>query len=114
MTGQRLVNRVVRNLEHHMVQARAIVRVADIHARALAHRVEALENLDAVGAIGVGVGLVGGGLVAGILGHPKAYRQFGAGSEGLKGLSIHRELRLYGAITRGMGKIAPAKETDNA
>src|SRR5205085_997576 len=63
MTGERLVDRIVRNLEHHMVQARPIVGVADVHARALAHGVEALEHLDALGvvrtliwAIVVGVG----------------------------------------------------------
>ena len=40
--GLRLVHRVVDDLEGHVVQARAIVGVADIHARALAHRIEAL------------------------------------------------------------------------
>ena len=56
MAGERLVDRVVGDLEHHVVEARAVVGVADIHAGALAHRVEALEDLDAVGAI---VGWVG-------------------------------------------------------
>ena len=40
-----------RDLEHHVVEARAVVGVADVHAGALAHRVEALEDLDAVGAV---------------------------------------------------------------
>ena len=56
MAGQRLVDGIVRNLEHHVVEARAVVGVADVHAGALAHRVEALEDLDALGAI---VGSIG-------------------------------------------------------
>jgi hypothetical protein len=58
MPGQRFVDRIVRNLEHHVVEARSVVGVADIHAGPLAHRVEALEDLDRVGAIGVCVGEV--------------------------------------------------------
>ena len=57
MAGERLVDRIVRNLEHHVVEARAVVGVADVHAGPLAHRVEALEDLDAVGAIVVLVGV---------------------------------------------------------
>ena len=51
MAGQRLVDRIVADLEHHMVQAAAIVGVANIHAGPLAHGVQALQHLDAVGAI---------------------------------------------------------------
>ena len=36
---QRLIDRVVHKLEHHMVQACAVIGVADIHTRALAHRI---------------------------------------------------------------------------
>src|SRR3546814_7970864 len=46
MPGQRLVDRIVADFEHHVKQARPVVGVADIHARPLAHRVQALENLD--------------------------------------------------------------------
>ena len=46
--GERLVDRVVEHLEHHVVEARAVRRVADVHAGALAHGVEALQHLDAV------------------------------------------------------------------
>ena len=53
MPGQRLVDRVVGNLEHHVVEARAVVGVADVHAGPLAHRVEALEDLDALGVVAV-------------------------------------------------------------
>ena len=62
MAGKRLVDRIVRDLEHHVVEARAVVGVADVHAGALAHRVEALEDLDAFGVIdalvrGIAVGV---------------------------------------------------------
>ncbi len=56
MTGQRLVDRIVGDLEHHMVEARAVVGVADIHAGPLAHRVEAFQDLDGIGAVAVVVG----------------------------------------------------------
>ena len=39
MSGERFVDRVVRYFEHHVVQAAAIIRVADIHSRPLANRV---------------------------------------------------------------------------
>ena len=51
IAGQRLVDRVVDDLIDHVVQARAVIGVADIHARPLAHGVEALQHLDAVGAV---------------------------------------------------------------
>jgi hypothetical protein len=47
VAGQRLVDGVVDDLVDHVVQARAVVGVADIHARALADGVEALQHLDA-------------------------------------------------------------------
>ncbi len=55
MAGERLVDRIVRDLEHHVMETRAVVGVADVHARPLAHRVEALEDLDALGVVGVAV-----------------------------------------------------------
>ena len=39
MSGERFVDRIVRYFEHHMVQAAAIIGVADIHSRPLANRV---------------------------------------------------------------------------
>ena len=57
MAGQRLVDGVVDHLVDHVVEARAVVGVADIHARPLADRVEALQDLDRFGAI---FGLRGG------------------------------------------------------
>ena len=44
---KRFVDGVVQHLEHHVMQARAVGRVADVHAGTLAHRIEALEDLDA-------------------------------------------------------------------
>ena len=55
VSGQRLVDRVVEDFEHHVVQARAVGRVADVHAGPLAHRVEALQDLDAGGIVVVAV-----------------------------------------------------------
>jgi hypothetical protein len=49
--GQGLVDGVVHHLIDHVVQAGAVVGVADVHARALAHRVQALENLDGFRAV---------------------------------------------------------------
>ena len=52
MAAQRLVDGVVDHLIDHVVQARPVIGVADIHARPLAHRIQALENLDGIGAVG--------------------------------------------------------------
>jgi hypothetical protein len=46
MAGKRLVDGVVDDLVDHVVQARAVVGVADVHAGPLAHGVEALEDPD--------------------------------------------------------------------
>ena len=48
VAGQRLVDGVVDDLVDHVVEAGAVIGVADIHARPLAHRVEALEDLDRI------------------------------------------------------------------
>ena len=48
MAGQRLVDAVVDDLVDHVVQARAVVGIADIHAGPLANRLQALENLDRI------------------------------------------------------------------
>src|SRR4051794_6473501 len=41
MTGERLVDRVVYNLEDHVVQAGSIVGITDIHARTFANGIQA-------------------------------------------------------------------------
>ncbi len=51
MARQRLVDGVVDDLIDHVMQARTVVGVADIHAGALAHRVETAQHLDRIGAI---------------------------------------------------------------
>ena len=53
MAGHGLVHRVVEHLCHKVVQG-ALIGAADIHARALAHRLEPFENLDRRGIIGGG------------------------------------------------------------
>ena len=51
VAGLCLVDRVVDQLEHHVVEARGVVGVADVHPRALAHRLETLQDLDALGGV---------------------------------------------------------------
>jgi hypothetical protein len=51
VAGQRLVDAVVDDLVDHVVQARAVIGVADIHARALADSLQPLENLDGICAV---------------------------------------------------------------
>ena len=53
VAGQRLVHRVVDDLVDQVVQA-ALAGGADVHARALADRLEALEDRDRAGAVGAG------------------------------------------------------------
>ncbi len=55
IAGERLVDGVVDDLVDHVVQAGAVIGVADIHAGTLADGIEALEDLDAVGAIVGGI-----------------------------------------------------------
>ena len=52
ITCERLVDGVVDNLVDHVMEARAVVRIADIHTGTLADRIEPFQDLDAVGAIG--------------------------------------------------------------
>ncbi len=47
-----LVDRVVDELEDHVVQPREIVRVPDVHAGALADGLQALQQLDGIGGVG--------------------------------------------------------------
>ena len=46
MSRQGLVDAVVNELKDHMVQARAIVGVADVHPGSLPHSIQALEDLN--------------------------------------------------------------------
>src|SRR5690606_38547227 len=49
--GQGFVDGIVHHLEYHVMKAGAIGGVADVHARTLADRFEALEHLDGIGAV---------------------------------------------------------------
>src|SRR5690606_28470402 len=50
VSGERLVHRVVDDLVDEVVQA-SRTRGSDVHAGALAHRLETLENLNGIGAV---------------------------------------------------------------
>ena len=50
-SAQRLVDGIVHHLIDHVVQARSVIGVADIHAGALAHGVEPAQHLDLFGVI---------------------------------------------------------------
>ncbi len=52
VAGLRLVHRVVDDLEDHVVEPGRVVGVPDVHARALAHRLQALQYLDILSRIG--------------------------------------------------------------
>ncbi len=77
VAGLGLVQRVVDDLVGHVVQARAIVGVADVHPRALSHRVESLEQADVAAVVyalaldgcarggGIGQAIVSAGTVRG-------------------------------------------------
>src|SRR5690606_1890476 len=69
VTGQGLVDGVVDHLIDHVVQARAVVGVANVHAGAFAHRVQALEDLDGIGAVGGLFGSVDVARGRGLVGH---------------------------------------------
>ena len=55
VTRQGFIDGVVDDFEHHVVQARAVMHVTDIHAGALADRLQTLQGSDAVGVVGVAV-----------------------------------------------------------
>jgi hypothetical protein len=60
IAGQRFVDRVVDDLVHHVMQARTVIGIADIHAGTFAHGIEPLEHLDGAGVVGCRDGLVDG------------------------------------------------------
>jgi hypothetical protein len=49
--AEMLVDRVVDSFPNQMVQARAVVNVADVHTRAFTNRLEPLQNRDVVAAV---------------------------------------------------------------
>ena len=56
VTGQNLVNAVIDDLIDHVMQARPVVGIADVHAGTLSHGVQTLENLDGIGVVQSGLG----------------------------------------------------------
>ena len=66
--AQRFVDGVVHHLVDHVVQARAVIRIADIHARTFPDGVEALQDLDGIRPV------------------------FGAAAVAVLGLVVHAEL----------------------
>ena len=64
IAGQRLVDRVVDDLVDHVVQAGAVIGVADIHARPLAHGVEPAQHLDRLLIVGCVFAVGMGGAIA--------------------------------------------------
>ncbi len=52
MAGERFIDRVIDDFVDHVVQARAVTGIADVHAGAFAHGIKALEHLDGLGVIG--------------------------------------------------------------
>ncbi len=67
VSGQHLVDGVVDDLVDHVVQARPVVGVADVHAGALADGVEPLQHLDRI----LAVIIDGGELRGGLCGHAR-------------------------------------------
>ena len=60
VAGQRFVDGVVHHLKHQVVQAGAVARVADVHAGALAHGLQAFQDGDGAFAVAfAGASLVG-------------------------------------------------------
>jgi hypothetical protein len=53
MPSERLIDCIVDNLKHHVVQTGAIGCISDVHAWALANGLEALKHFDRIGTIRV-------------------------------------------------------------
>ena len=51
VAGERFVDRVVDDFVNHVMKARAVIGVADVHARALAYGIEAFQHLDGLGCV---------------------------------------------------------------
>lgn len=51
VTRERFVDSVIYHLEYHVVQTGAVIRVADIHTRALTHRIQPFQDFDTGGVI---------------------------------------------------------------
>ena len=58
VASERLVDGIVHEFENHVVQAGAVIGVADVHAGPLPNRVKAFEDLDAFGVVFVGAAIL--------------------------------------------------------
>ena len=58
MAGERFIDGVIDDFIDHMMQAASVIGVADIHARPLAHGIEAFQNPDRFRAVFDGNGLL--------------------------------------------------------
>ena len=54
VAGERLVDRVVDDLENHVVQAGTVVGIADVHAGPFANGLKSLQDLDFTGIVLIG------------------------------------------------------------
>ena len=88
VTGQRLVNRIIDDFVNHVMQARAVIGVADIHAGALADGIQAFENFNRIGTIG------GGGVIA-LIGVGHVRKKTLLGVEGIAGGTAFDSLSTY-------------------
>jgi hypothetical protein len=46
IASQRLVDGVIHNLENHVMQARTVIGIPDVHPGSFPHRVKTLQDLD--------------------------------------------------------------------
>ncbi len=99
--GLRLIDGVVDDLEGHVVQAGAVIGVADIHARPLAHGVEAAEDGNRGGVVGVGLGR-----------SARRHRSCRQGAPGLCGISKH--IAIPRALPQGYHALATAKSASGS
>ncbi|MNC06244.1 hypothetical protein D3C75_537510 [compost metagenome] len=51
VTRECFVDSVIHNLEYHVVQTGAVIRIADIHTRALTYRIQPFQDFDTGGVI---------------------------------------------------------------
>ncbi len=53
MSGQRLINGVIHDLEHHVVETGTVIGIANVHARALTNCVETFKDFNTRRIVGV-------------------------------------------------------------
>src|SRR6185503_16401890 len=101
IAGERLVDGVVDNLVNHVMEARAVIGVADIHAGTLAHGVETFQNLDRIRTV---TGAFAFFLVGS---HHSSYRRECAITDSIEG-----GVRIHAFEQRPVGPRQPVLSTD--